>query len=53
MKCPVCGSEDLNVMNRWKFNVYNVARYRCSKCSATFNYYSGENRDFTIPKRFS
>ena len=51
MKCPVCGNTDgLKENKQWNFNSYIVTRYTCPKCGANFNYYSGDKRDYTIPK---
>jgi formylmethanofuran dehydrogenase subunit B len=49
--CPNCSHPaDDNPINRWKFRSYTVERHQCRKCKVTFNQYTSENRNFTIPK---
>ncbi|MGP6220150.1 hypothetical protein [Caldiplasma sukawensis] len=50
MKCPVCGSENVEEIKNWGFNSYLVKRMSCNECGARFNHYSGENKEYTIPK---
>ncbi len=53
MKCPVCGNEiNGNPIKEWKFSIYDVKRYVCPSCGASFNTYEYNNVEkYTIPKR--
>ncbi len=54
MKCPVCNSSvSSNPYREWRFNIYNVKRYKCENCGANFNVYEYNGTEkYTIPKRF-
>ncbi|WP_054844410.1 hypothetical protein [Vulcanisaeta souniana] len=40
MKCPYCGSDDVEVVKTWKMRNYTVTHYKCRACGGTFNHYS-------------
>ena len=50
VRCPFCNSEDLTFISSWKYQVFDVSRYKCNKCGNKFNYYKGKNTEFYIPK---
>ncbi len=48
--CPKCGVEVSSPPEReWRFQRYHVSRFRCER-GDKFNFYSGVDRSFTIPR---
>lgn len=39
MECPRCNSDSIPTGKEWKYNVFNVTSYYCSKCGKKFNAY--------------
>lgn len=53
MKCPYCGSENVEAVNSWEMpkRGYKVTRYRCRNCGGLFNHYVGKGREFVLRVR--
>ncbi|AFA38530.1 hypothetical protein Pogu_0503 [Pyrobaculum oguniense TE7] len=50
MKCPYCGSEDVEAVKSWEMpkRGYKVTRYRCRSCGGQFNHYVGRGKEFVL-----
>jgi len=50
VKCPYCGSEDVEAVKSWEMPKmgYRVTHYRCRHCGGLFNHYVGRGREFML-----
>lgn len=53
IQCPICEREnEERYLKKWSFNVFDVEKYKCKKCSTEFNIYLKDGAEsFTLPKR--
>lgn len=51
MECPICDEQNDEPPHKsWKFNFYQVSRFKCIGCSNFYNVYDKNGSTFTIPK---
>ncbi|MEL9990572.1 MAG: hypothetical protein QXP98_00505 [Thermoproteus sp.] len=50
VKCPYCGSENVEAVKTWKMprQGYDVTHYRCRDCGGLFNHYVGRGKEFVL-----
>ena len=50
IQCPFCNAEQAKPLKNWEYSGTQVSGFKC-KCGKSFNFYKGNKKTWTIPKK--